>query len=299
MTRLLVVCIVFGSAYGMLAQEPIQKDVSVLGFKLHYRELGRGRTVVLLHGLGADGTRWERNIGPLSRHFRVIAVDQIGFGQSDKPMANYHNGMLSEFLVRFLAALGVAKASLVGNSMGAQVALHVAVHHPEVVERLVLVDGGNVRPAGAPAPPPMPPERQRIMNGVTSQDMRELLELLVYDKSLITDRMIDDTLMAHLRSAYAIGKILEAGPKLNSLTEEEVRTVKLPSLIIWGKNDVLTGPAAADRLAEIIPSARRVIIAEAGHMPHWERPDDFNRVVIDFLRHDLANPQAGSRHQRF
>src|SRR6516162_10274146 len=100
MTCISILCIIFGCASDVQAQEPIEKDATVLGFKLHYRELGRGPTVVLLHGLGGDGTRWERNIGPLSLGFRVIALDQIGFGQSDKPMANYRNGMLSEFLVR-------------------------------------------------------------------------------------------------------------------------------------------------------------------------------------------------------
>jgi pimeloyl-ACP methyl ester carboxylesterase len=284
----------FGCAWGVRAQEPIEKDTTVLGFKLHYRELGRGPTVVLLHGLGANGTRWQRNIGPLSRDFRVIALDQIGFGQSDKPMANYHNGMLSEFLLRFLAALGVAKASLIGNSMGAQVALHAAVHHPGVVDRLILVSGGNVRPAGAPGPPPMAPERQRIMNGVTSEETRELLGLLFHDKSLITNRMVDDTLMMHLRSAYAIGKILEAGPKLNTLSEEEVRTVKSSTLIIWGKDDELTGPAVADRLAATIPGARKFVIDDAGHMPQWEKPEEFNRVVTEFLKHD-AGPSSSRK----
>jgi pimeloyl-ACP methyl ester carboxylesterase len=289
----MIACIIFGSASEVLAQKPVEKDATVLGFKLHYRELGRGPTVVLLHGLGADGARWERNIGPLSRDFRVIALDQIGFGQSDKPMANYDNRMLSEFLVRFLAAIGVAKASLIGSSMGAQVALHAAVHRPEVVDRLVLVDGGNVRSAGAPAPPPMAPERQRIMNGVTSEETRELLGLLIHDKSLITDRLVDEALMTHLQSSYAIGKILEAGPKLNSLGEEEVRTVKSPTLIIWGKNDALTGPAAADRLAGMIPGARKMVIDEAGHMPHWEKAEEFNRVVTEFLKEDAGAFSGG------
>src|SRR5215470_15548873 len=76
-----------------------EKDAFVLGFKLHYREAGRGAPVVLLHGLGGDGSRWAPNIEPLAKDFHVFALDQIGFGESDKPLANYHTGMLSEFLV--------------------------------------------------------------------------------------------------------------------------------------------------------------------------------------------------------
>src|SRR5262245_49524819 len=107
---------------------PVAKDVTVLGFRLHYLEAGRGAPVVLLHGLGGDGSRWGPTIAPLARDFHVFALDQIGFGQSDKPLANYHTGMLAEFLVDFLKAVGVGRASLVGNSMGAGVALYTAVH---------------------------------------------------------------------------------------------------------------------------------------------------------------------------
>jgi len=71
------------------------KDATVLGFKLHYLEAGRGAPVVLLHGLGGDGSRWAPNIDALAKDFHVFALDQIGFGQSDKPLANYHTGMLA------------------------------------------------------------------------------------------------------------------------------------------------------------------------------------------------------------
>jgi alpha-beta hydrolase superfamily lysophospholipase len=76
------------------------KDVSVLGFKLHYLEAGRGAPVVLLHGLGGDGSRWAPNIDPLAKDFHVFALDQIGCGESDKPLANYHTGMLAEYTIK-------------------------------------------------------------------------------------------------------------------------------------------------------------------------------------------------------
>src|SRR4030081_2908735 len=143
------------------------RDVTVLGLKLHYLEAGRGAPVVLLHGLGGDGSRWGPNIEPLAKDFHVFALDQIGFGESDKPLANYHTGMLAEFLVAFLKAAGIPKASLVGNSMGAGVALYTAVHFPEMVERIVLADGGGFRSAAsATAPPPTPDalHRRQLQN---------------------------------------------------------------------------------------------------------------------------------------
>ena len=263
------------------------KDVSVLGFKLHYLEAGRGAPVVLLHGLGGDGSRWAPNIEPLAKDFHVFALDQIGFGESDKPLANYHTGMLAEFLVGFLKAVGVPKASLVGNSMGAGVALYTAVKSPQAVDRIVLADGGGFRSPGA-APPAAPTSealhRRRIQNSVTREETREFFRILFHDKSLVTDRMVDDQLAMRLRSAFTITKIQEAGEKgLGSLTEAEVRGVKAPTLVVWGKYDDLANPAGADRLEKTIPGAKKVIIDDCGHMPQIEKAAEFNRIVREFL----------------
>ena len=261
------------------------KDVTVLGFKLHYLEAGRGAPVVLLHGLGGDGSRWTPNIEPLAKDFHVFALDQIGFGESDKPLANYHTGMLAEFLVGFLKAAGVPKASLVGNSMGAGVALYTAVHYPEMVDRIVLADGGGYRSAaGAAAPSPTPEalRRRQLQNSVTRDETREFFRILFHDKSLVTEKMVDDQLTLRLRAAFTITKMQEAGER-GSLSEQEVRAVKAPTLIVWGKYDELANPAGADRLEKAIPGARKVIIDNCGHMPQLERADEFNRLVRDFL----------------
>jgi pimeloyl-ACP methyl ester carboxylesterase len=263
----------------------IGKDVTVLGFRLHYLEAGRGSPVVLLHGLGGDGSRWRPNIEPLAKDFHVFALDQIGFGESDKPLANYHTGMLAEFLVGFLKAAGIPKASLVGNSMGAGVALYTAVHYPEMVDRIVLADGGGYRStAGAAAAPPTPEalRRRQLQNSVTRDETREFFRILFHDKSLVTEKMVDEQLTLRLRAAFTITKMQEAGER-GSLTEQEVRSVKAPTLVVWGKYDELANPAGADRLEKTIPGARKVIIDNCGHMPQLERADEFNRLVRDFL----------------
>jgi 2-hydroxy-6-oxonona-2,4-dienedioate hydrolase len=271
------------------------KDVTVLGFKLHYLEAGRGAPLVLLHGLGGDGSRWGPNIEPLSRDFHVFALDEIGFGQSDKPLANYHTGMLAEFLVDFLKAVNVPKAALVGNSMGASVALYTAVHYPQVVDRLVLADGGGYRVAtDRPASPPSPEARRRreLQNSVTRQETRDFFRILFHDKSLVTDRLVDEQLAMRLRSAFTITKMQEAGEKgLGSLSEQEVRGVKAPTLILWGKYDELANPAGADRLERAIAGSRKVIIDNCGHMPQLEKADEFNRLVREFVGGGKATNQ--------
>jgi pimeloyl-ACP methyl ester carboxylesterase len=268
------------------------KDVTVLGFKLHYLEAGQGAPVVLLHGLGGDGSRWSPNIEPLAKDFHVFALDQIGFGESDKPLANYHTGMLAEFLVGFLKAAGVPKASLVGNSMGAGVALYTAVHYPEMVDRIVLADGGGFRAAAGSAAPPSPDalRRRQLQNSVTRDETREFFRVLFHDKSLVTDRMVDEQLALRLRAAFTITKMQEAGER-GSLSEQEVRSVKAPTLVVWGKYDELANPAGADRLEKTIPGARKAIVDNCGHMPQLEKADEFNRLVRDFLQGAKATNQ--------
>ena len=263
----------------------IGKDVTVLGFKLHYLEAGRGAPIVLLHGLGGDGSRWGPNIEPLAKDFHVFALDQIGFGESDKPLANYHTGMLAEFLVGFLKAAGIPKASLVGNSMGAGVALYTAVHYPDMVDQIVLADGGGFRAASGAAVPQATAEalrRRQLQNSVTRDETREFFRILFHDKSLVTDKMVDEQLTLRLRAAFTITKMQEAGER-GSLTEQDVRSVKAPTLVVWGKYDELANPTGADRLEKTIPGARKVIIDNCGHMPQLERADEFNRLVRDFL----------------
>jgi len=296
MTKHLTIAALAVSTGTLLAQPSstaVAKDATVLGFKLHYLEAGRGAPVVLLHGLGGDGSRWGPNIEPLARDFHVFALDQIGFGLSDKPLANYHTGMLAEFLVGFLKAVGIAKASLVGNSMGAGVALYTAAKFPDVVDRIVLADGGGYRVAGSDAPAAPTPEalrRRQLQNSVTREETREFFRILFHDKSLVTDKMVDEQLAMRLRSAFTITKMQEVGERGN-LTEAQVHAVKAPTLIVWGKYDELANPAGADRLEGAIPGSRKVIIDNCGHMPQLERADEFNLLVRDFLRGGRATNQ--------
>jgi pimeloyl-ACP methyl ester carboxylesterase len=288
LNRMLAAAGICTAVVAAAAQQPpaiASKDVAVLTFKLHYLEAGRGAPVVLLHGLGGDGSRWKPNIEPLAKDFHVFALDEIGFGQSDKPLANYHTGMLSEFLVGFLKAVNVPKASLVGNSMGASVALYTAVHFPEAVDKIVLADGGGFRAPDAAARPPSPADlhRRQIQNSVTRDETREFFRILFHNKDLVTDKMVDDQLALRLRSAFAITKMQEAGER-GSLTEDQVRGVKAPTLILWGKYDELANPSGADRLERTIPGARKIIIDNCGHMPQLEKADEFNRLVRDFLQ---------------
>src|SRR5215472_8005523 len=104
-------------------QQPADRQVQVFGQKIHYIEAGSGSTVILLHGLGGDATNWQFTIPALASHHHIFVPDQIGFGQSDKPMIDYRVSTLVDFLAEFCAKVGIEKATVVGNSLGGSTAM--------------------------------------------------------------------------------------------------------------------------------------------------------------------------------
>jgi pimeloyl-ACP methyl ester carboxylesterase len=265
--------------------EPTAKDASVFGYRIHYLEAGRGDPVILLHGTGGEGARWMPTIEGLASNFRIISLDQIGFGQSDKPLTTYHSGVFAGFLARFMQAIGVPRATIIGQSMGAGVALYLAVHNPEMVERLVLVNGGGYRAAADPPPAPPNWHDRQIANAGTLEESREYLRKLYYDHSFVTDELVEQNLILRLRSAYTIESMQTANARaLGALTEEEVRGIKAPTLLVWGTNDRLSPVANADKLNAAIQNSRKVLIDKAGHYPFLEQAEKFNQIVLEFLK---------------
>jgi pimeloyl-ACP methyl ester carboxylesterase len=264
--------------------EPTANDASVFGYRIHYLEAGSGDPVILLHGTGGEGARWMPTIKGLASNFRIISLDQIGFGHSDKPLTTYHSGVFAGFLARFMKTIGVPRATIIGQSMGAGVALCLAVHNPEMVERLVLVNGGSYRAASDPPPAPPNWHDRQIANSGTLEESREYLRKLYYDHSFVTEELVEQNLILRLRSAYTIESMQTANARgLGALTEEEVRGIKAPTLLVWGTNDRLSPVANADKLNAAIENSRKVLIDRAGHYPFLEQAEKFNRIVLEFL----------------
>jgi len=265
-----------------------EKDAMVYGQKIHYLEAGSGPPLILLHGTGGEGARWMPQIKALSSQFRVIAVDHIGFGQSDKPMTQYHTGVFAGFVAGLMKSIGLPRAAFAGQSMGANVVLFLAINYPAMVDRIVLVNGGGFRaeaatPRGGAAPDW---HGRQIANAATLDESREYLNLMYYDDAtFVTEKAVETNLAARLRSAYTISSMGLAGEKgLGQISEAEVKAIKVPTLLVWGANDTQSTLASQDRLHAAIGGSRKVIIDKAGHYPFLEHPDQFNQAVVDFLR---------------
>src|SRR5215207_3186850 len=159
-----------------------QKEAVVFGQKIKYVEAGSGPVVVLLHGLGGNSTNWAFNTPALAEKFRVVVPDQVGFGQSDKPLVNYRVGTYVDFLDKFLSELKVERATLVGNSMGGWVAALYALRYPGKVDRLVLVDSAGFAP-----PKEFDLNALAGLNPSTRDEMKRLAVMVFYNPMFRSD----------------------------------------------------------------------------------------------------------------
>ena len=158
-----------------------EKTAVVFGQNIRYFEAGQGPAVILLHGLGASKEAWMGTFGALAGAYHVYAVDEIGFGHSDKPLLDYRIATFVDFLYEFMQTRRVGKATLVGHSFGGWIALDFAIQHQSALEKLVLVDA-----AGLAWQQPLPE-----LNPSSIAATRTLLESCFYDKKLLSD---DDVL---------------------------------------------------------------------------------------------------------
>ncbi|MEP7150342.1 MAG: alpha/beta hydrolase [Nitrospira sp.] len=271
------------------------KTASVNGHRIAYLDEGQGPPLILIHGYGGSMWQWEYQQLPLSAHFRVITPDLIGSGLSDKPDLDYRPEELIESVRGLMDELSLTTATLVGNSMGAGVAIGMALIHPHRVDRLVLIDGlpDHVRERLAS------PLMQRAVNTrvpvwlvrlgnwlFPSTGTNAVLKEIVFDHALLTPAVLDRSNRNRQR-ANLIAPLLSIRDSL-PLWEQHFATrlneIHHPTLILWGEKDRLFPPQVGRDLQAAIPQSTLKIIPASGHIPQWEQPQIVNRHLIDFLQ---------------
>jgi len=259
---------------------PVEKEIVVFGQKIHYAEAGSGPTVILLHGLGGSWRAWQQNIAPLAEKFHVIAPDQIGFGKSDKPLVNYRIRTYVDFLDQFCKQLNIDRATLVGNSMGGWIAVLFTTTFPDRVDKLVLEDA-----AGYPPPNTVDPRTFYGLNPTTRAGMKALVAKVFYSKLFQTDAAIDAAIANRLAAGdgYTINSITESIIRGEDFLDDQVKTIKRPTLIVWGREDGLTPLTDGERFKQEIAGSKLVVIDECGHVPNLEKAAEFNAALMKFL----------------
>jgi len=277
-----------------LTEEDTSKFVDLASQgRLHYNEAGAGHPVILIHGSGPGASGWSNfsaNIEALANDFRVLAIDCIGWGKSDSASADSYDHV--RMVVEFMDALGLESAALVGNSMGGMVALAVAARHSERVSHVVTMGPGSF--AGMPTlfgagdgPTEGIKRLRECFADPTRDNMRALVEIMVYDKRFATDELAElraQTAAArpdHL--ANGLKSFQGGGPVRNHCTWQEAAGITAPTLLIHGRDDRVVHFEHTLRLLSVVPNSRAVLLNRCGHWAQIEHAEEFNRLVRDFV----------------
>lgn len=278
---LIVVSAVTASAAQQAQPNLAQKEVVVFGQKIRYLEAGSGPTVILLHGLGGSGQNWMFTVNGLSPQFRVVVPDQIGFGNSDKPLINYRVRTYVDFLNEFYKQLKIERATLVGNSMGGWIAAAFTIAFPEKVDRLVLASATGFAP-----PVNFDYKSLYALNPSTREGMKQLTTKVFFNKSFSTDAVIDQLLAQRMSAGdgYTINSLIESVGRREDFLDGQLGKIKTPTLIIWGREDGLVLLSEGERLKQAIANSKLIVFDRCGHFPQVERAGEFNAAVLEFLK---------------
>jgi len=254
---------------------------------IHYVDEGKGPPLVLIHGLGGRIYNFRYNIPVLAERLRVVALDLQGFGYSERPAASdYSLAAQARLVGELMDRLGISRAAVLGHSMGAAVALRLAVTCPEKVDRLILV--GSAPPNGmvprfAASLPLRPLLRLGAALVLHQPRVRErVLRQGFYDPAFLSPEMLEE----FRRSACIRGSTNAIASLLSDATCDEpldLSRVGQPVLLLWGEGDRWTNLRVARRLADELPDARLQVIGRARHMVLEERAEEANEAILAFL----------------
>jgi 4,5:9,10-diseco-3-hydroxy-5,9,17-trioxoandrosta-1(10),2-diene-4-oate hydrolase len=259
------------------------------GLRIHYHVIGTGPSLICLHGAGPGATAWSNfkgNIDALSVEHRVYLVDMPQFGKSSKPVIT--GPRLTAFtgmIERFMIAAKIDRAHFIGNSFGGQISLKMAIDAPERVRSVTIIGS---TPVAISAMSPMPSEGVRLIanyyrgEGPSLEKLRYLLSTLVYDAKFLTDGILEERYQTSL-DPELIKVNTGPRPQYEDLTPD-FRKIAAPTLIVWGAED-RAGPIDIGLfMTRAIPNARMHIFNTCGHWAQVEKADEFNELVLAFLK---------------
>jgi len=269
---------------------PPAQTTRVFGQEIRFFDLGSGPPLVLLHGLGqsAEGD-WGTVLLPLSKGHRVLALDQLGFGGSAKPIMDYRIQTWVDFLGEFLRQRHIEHFGLAGESLGGWIAAQYAIQAlsqqaagPAFAlpkpDRLILCDAGGHR--WHPSPGPSIPLDTSSLEGC-----RNLLSAIFYDPARHSDAAVRAFFAKALArgDGYTIHSVFTNPAIAGEFVEGKLGAITIPTLVIWGDHDQVVPIADGRDFAAKIPGARLVVIPMAGHATEIEQPEAFLAAVATFL----------------
>ncbi len=280
-----------------------QQYAEINGLRYHYVRQGAGQPLLLVHGWPGFYFEWRLNIGPLSRHFDVVAPDMRGYAYTDKPdlppEEGYTDVAFAEDIRALLDHLGWQKASIVSHDFGAVWVQRFARTYPERLDRLVLFDPpypgigfrwlepGHVPQVWYQMFHQLPWAEELIGSSrrATELYLRHFLSHWSYDKSLWTDEEIAEYVEAFSQPGALRGgfNCYRAAFRRGLSAGEGDPKIHAPTLVLWGENDAVLPVAWSDRLGDFFPSLTFKRVPQCGHFMMRERPELVNQEIIEFV----------------
>lgn len=257
--------------------------------QINYHDQGEGRPVILLHGSGAGVTAWAnwRNAIPLLSEFRrVLAPDLVGFGYTKEP-ENYsytHMDTWVSQIIRFMDALDIEKADLIGNSFGGSLSLALAVRYPERIGRMVLMGSGG-------QPFTVSENLMKLWGYKPSiEAMKEILSIMAYDQSIATDELAEMRFKATDRPGFqerferVFPPPYQRWADKQVVADEDLAALEHEVLIIHGRDDRVVPVDVSEQLFRKIKHAQMHLFGCCGHWTQIEQSARFNSLVLQFLQ---------------
>ncbi len=274
-----------------LTEESTSKYVQAGDIRLHYNEAGSGEAVIMLHGGGPGASGWSNfrtNIGAFSETYRTMLLDLPQYGKSDPVVIN---GDATRYNAASIKAmfdeLGVDKAHFIGNSFGGATSLRFAIDYPDRVGKLVVMGPAGSGPSYFM---PRPLEGIKALNAwwdnPSREQMAKIVDLFVYDEKFKTDELIDMRHNAGLSRPQHIEARRNSTNRVTPDFTSELHKVQAKTLIIWGRDDRFSPLDFALNMLWRIPDAQVHVFPECGHWVQYEKSDEFNRLIMDFIAND-------------
>ncbi len=274
-----------------------EKFIKVKDYEIAYIDEGNSKNVLLfIHGLGSYLKAWDRNIPELKTHFRCIALDLPGYGKSSKQVHSGEVNFYTEVLKEFITKLGLKNISLVGHSMGGQIAASYVISYPNEILDLILV-----APAGFET---FNSDEVEIIKKIISTDIlfntsdnqirlnykNNFFKMPLEAEDMIADRIAIKNDEEFFNHCTVVSNSLFG--LLKAPVYERLNEIDIPTLVLYGKNDLLipnksihqkTTEEIASQGSSKIKSSRLILLDECGHFLQYEKPDRFNSEVISFI----------------
>ena len=272
------------------------QQIELHGQPVTYHRLGEGPVVVLVHGIASSSRTWLSVLPALAERYTVIAPDLLGHGLSGKPRGDYSLGAYASGIRDLLSVLGLARATVVGHSLGGGIAMQFAYQFPQSIERLVLVDSGGLgnevslllRAATLPGAEYVLPLLFGPVARTTGSTVGRIAGRFGIKGSANVRSMAEsfaslgdgDARRAFVHTARSV--IDPSGQRVDA-RDRLYLSEGIPTLLVWGERDSII-PVAHGRAAhELMPHSRLEVFPGAGHFPFNDDPDRFARVVDDFI----------------